>query len=85
MQAMILAKILTLGNIAYFIVSTVIAAAILNKSKLPNIPHMLWAIPASWVGLIVVFWLFGALFKLIVGAAIIVGIIAECKFFSGKT
>jgi len=63
---------ITLGNVLWFAICTVIAALIVNHSKLPNI-SMIFLIPLIWIGLAIglffakiVLWL--VLILLIIGA-----------------
>lgn len=76
METLILGEteILTLHNVVYFILSTACAAALLNRSKLPNWPHMVWAIPASWIALAILFWFLGGLFKVAMALVILAAI-----------
>ena len=79
----ILAKILTVHNIVYFVISTLIAAAIVNKRNLSN-KSMVWIIPLVWIGLGILFWLLGGLFKLVIVPLIIIGFIVAVVMYLKK-
>lgn len=83
-ETVVLAKILTAHNVIYFVLSTFIAAAIVNKSKLPNWPYMLLAIPASWIGLVILSAILGGLFKLVVVPLLVIGFIVVAAMYLKK-
>ena len=84
METLVLANIITAHNVIYFILSTAIAAVIVNKSKLPNWPHMAWAIPVSWIGLAILFWILGATFKFAVVPLLLIGAVVAVVMYLKK-
>ena len=56
----------------------------MHKSKLPNFPHMLWAIPASWLGLVILFAILGGLFKFVVVPLLLIGFVVVAVMYLKK-
>ncbi|MDP3026650.1 MAG: hypothetical protein Q8N63_03000 [Nanoarchaeota archaeon] len=83
MEAIVLAKILNAHNVVFFILSTLIAMAIVNKTKIPN-RYIPWAILASWIALAVLFAILGGLFRFVIVPLLIVGIIAVAWMYLKK-
>jgi len=73
----------TLHNLVYFVVATIVAAAIINKTKMSNL-NMIWLIPASWIGLGILFGVLGALFKWVALPILIVGGIVVGLMYAKK-
>lgn len=83
MDPIILAKIITAHNIVYFVLSALVAVAIVNKTKFTNV-CMIWIIPVVWICLAVLFAVLGELFKLAVGILIVVGVIVVVGLYLKK-
>lgn len=83
MDPIILAKIITAHNIVYFVLSTLVAVAIVNKTKFTNV-CMIWIIPVVWIFLAVLFAVLGELFKLAMGLLVVVGVVVVVVMYLKK-
>ena len=83
MEAIVLAEILNAHNVVYFIISTLIAAAIVNKAKISNY-YIPLAILASWIGIAVLFASLEGLFKVVIVPLLVAGVVVAVWMYLKK-